>query len=66
MKLCMKHQIPKPFIFLFKIWVDLDLFYGKVKFCNLGFYMEKCDDDGYLKKVVLNDLTSLPNTSLVT
>ena len=23
--------------------VDLDLFYDKDKFCNLGFYMEKCD-----------------------
>ena len=24
-------------------WVDLDLFFGKVKFCNLGFYIEKCE-----------------------
>ena len=27
-----------------------DLFYGIVKFCNLGFYMEKCDNDGFLEK----------------
>ena len=28
---------------LFKLlpWVDLDLFFGKVKFCNFGFYIEK-------------------------
>ena len=32
MKLCMKHQTPKPF---------------KVKFCILGFYMGKCDNDGF-------------------
>ena len=33
--------------YLYKQWpgVDLDLFYGKVKFCNLGFYMGKCDND---------------------
>ena len=28
-------------------WVDVDLFFGKVKFCNLGFYIEKCDSDGF-------------------
>ena len=28
-------------------WVDLDLFFGKVKFCNLGFYIKKCDSDGF-------------------
>ena len=50
MKLCMKHQRPKPFIInLSKLlpWVDLDLLYGKVKFWNLGFYMGKCDNDGF-------------------
>ena len=28
---------------MFKLlpWVDLDLFFGKVKLCNLGFYIEK-------------------------
>ena len=28
-------------------WVDLDIFYSKVKFCNLGFYIGKCDTDGF-------------------
>ena len=28
-------------------WVDLDICFGKVKFCNLGFYIEKCDSDGF-------------------
>ena len=43
MKLCMMHQSPKPFIICsnydpgFTITYNLDLFYGKVKFCNLGF-----------------------------
>ena len=46
MKLCMKYQRPTPLIFCSN-WVDLDLFYGKVKFCNLGFYMGKCDNDGF-------------------
>ena len=34
---------------LFKLrpLIDLDLFYGKVKFCNLGFYMGKCDNDRF-------------------
>ena len=50
MKLCMKHQKPKPFIFCsnYDPGFDLDLFYGKVKFCNLGFYMGKCDNDGII------------------
>ena len=26
-------------------WVDFDLFFGNVKFSNLGFYIEKCDSD---------------------
>ena len=48
MKLCMKHQTPKPFIIYANYdWVDLDLFYGKVKFCNLGFYMGTCENDGF-------------------
>ena len=25
--------------------VDFDLFFGNVKFSNLGFYIEKCDSD---------------------
>ena len=35
--------------------VDLDLFLGKVKFCTLGFYIEKCDSDGFF--VLLQPLT---------
>ena len=37
MKLCLKHQRPKPFIFCLNYdpsLVDHDLFYGKVRFCN--------------------------------
>ena len=30
-------------------WFDIDLFFGKVKFCNLGFYREKCDNDGFFE-----------------
>ena len=49
MKLGMKHQRPKPLIFCanYDLGVDLDLFYGKVKFCNLGFYIGICDNDGF-------------------
>ena len=34
---------------LFKLltWVDLDLFFSKVKFCNFGYYIEKCDCVGF-------------------
>ena len=42
----MKLQRPKPFIFCSN-WVDLDLFNGKVKFCNIGVYMGKSDNDGF-------------------
>ena len=34
-------------LFKFRPCVDLDLFFVKVKFCNLGFYVEKCDGDGF-------------------
>ena len=27
------------------MWVDLDLFYGKVKFCNIGFSVGKSEAD---------------------
>ena len=46
MKLCMKHQRPKPFIVV-QI-MNLDLLYGKVKFCKFGFYMGKCNNDEIL------------------
>ena len=26
--------------------LTLTFFYSKFKFCNLGFYMDKCDNDG--------------------
>ena len=29
-------------------YVDLDLFYGKVKFCNLGFKMGQSDNDEFI------------------
>ena len=35
-------------------WVELDIFYSKVKFCNLGFYMGKCDN--YLEIIASCDL----------
>ena len=36
---------------LYKWWptVDLDLAYGKVKFCNLGFYIGKSENNGFFK-----------------
>ena len=40
MKLRMKHQRPKLFIFCSN-------YDPEVKFCNLGFYMGKCDNDGF-------------------
>ena len=45
----MKQQRPKPFTFCsnYDPGLTLDLFYGKVKFCNLGFYMGKCDNNGF-------------------
>ena len=33
-------------------WVDLDLFFDKVKFCNLGSYIEKCDSDGFFLEIM--------------
>ena len=39
-------------LFKLLLWVDLDLFFGKVKFCNSGFYKEKCDSDGFFFKLL--------------
>ena len=40
-KLGMWHQGLWPIIMSkFLLWVDLDLFFGKVKFCNLCFYIK--------------------------
>ena len=44
MKLCMKHQRPKPFIFFSNN--DPDLFHGQVKFFNLVLN-GKGDNDGF-------------------
>ena len=33
-------------------WSDLDLFYGKVKFGNLGFSIEKSENSGFFKKLL--------------
>ena len=47
-KLCMKHQKPKPFTFCSNYDTGLTLtYYGNVRFCNLGLYMGKCDNDGF-------------------
>ena len=32
-------------LFTLRPWNDLDLFHKKVKFCNLGFYTGKCNND---------------------
>ena len=37
-------------------WVDLDLFYGKVKFGNLGFSIGKSENSGFSWKVVGADI----------
>ena len=48
MKLDMKRLGIKPIIvYSNDEWVDLDLFYSKVRFCNLGIYIGKCDKDGF-------------------
>ena len=39
-------------LFKLLLWVDLDLFFGKVKFNNSGFYKEKCDSDGFFLKLL--------------
>ena len=37
-------------------WVDLDLFYGKVKFGNLGFSIGKFENSGFLETIEACDL----------
>ena len=49
MKLYMKHQRPKPLIFGSNYDRGMTLTYFMVgKIFNLGFYMGKCDNDGFL------------------
>ena len=41
-------------------WVNLDLFFlggGEVKFCNLCFYIEKYDNDGFFGNYCSSNLT---------
>ena len=37
-------------------WVDLDLFYGKVKFGNLGFSIGKSENSGFSETIAACDL----------
>ena len=37
-------------------WSDLDLFYGKVKFGNLGFSMEKVKTVDFSETIAASDL----------
>ena len=38
------------------LWVDLDLFYRKVKFGNLGFSIGKSENSGFSETIAANDL----------
>ena len=56
---CTKRQRPKSLIFCshYDPGLTLTFFYGKVKFCNLGFYMGKYDNDGFFgEKIAYCDL----------
>ena len=37
-------------------WSDLDLFYGKVKFGNLGFSMGKSENSVFSESIAVSDL----------
>ena len=37
-------------------WSDLDLFYGNVKFGNLGFSMGKSENSGFSETIAASDL----------
>ena len=37
-------------------WSDLDLFYGMVKFSNLGFSMGKSENSGFSETIAASDL----------
>ena len=37
-------------------WSDLDLFYGKVKYGNLGFSMEKSEKVDFSETIAASDL----------
>ena len=47
-----KKKKKKPII----VWSDLDLFYGKVKFGNLGFSIGKSENSGFSETIVASDL----------
>ena len=48
MKLGINHQGLRFIIICQAYYAFLDLFFGNVKFSNLGFYIEKCDSNGFL------------------
>ena len=55
MKLFMKHQRPNPIIVYTNYDLGLTLTYltdGNVKFCNLGFYMGKSDNDRFFLEII--------------
>ena len=37
-------------------WSDLNLFYGRVKFGNLGFSMGKSENSGFSESIAASDL----------
>ena len=49
MKLCIKHQRPNPLIMCanYDPGLTLTYFTASSDFCNLGFYIGKCDNDGF-------------------
>ena len=44
------------FFFQMMTWSDLDLFYGKVKFGNLGFFYGKSENSGLSETIAASDL----------
>ena len=58
MKLSMKHQIPKPFIYCsnYDPRLTLTYFMARKIFCNLGFFMAKCDNDEFTDIIASCDL----------
>ena len=40
-------------LFKYYPWFDLNIFYSKVIFGNLGFYVVKCDNDGLFRNTCI-------------
>ena len=55
------YQKPLDILFRLRPWDVLDLFYGKVKFCNLGFYTGKGNTDGIFLQHVAWKLVDIVN-----